>query len=92
MQVSIEWKHIRHIDFQSGDKHRIVKDVNSVLEEYLDYLNGKCDHRPDEVRLLTDKQRDPRSDTFCIYCDQPIEQERVIYRLKCPLPLPPRSA
>jgi hypothetical protein len=88
----ISFKHIRHIDFHSADRHYLTKEINKLIGEVIEYMRGDCPHRPDEIRLLKDQETNKAAGGFCIWCDQEIEIKKVVWGPKSRFPMAPKSA
>lgn len=85
------WSHVRHIDFQGSDRHKIAKELTAVFAELIQFANGDCPHRPEAVMILEGQQSGSKS-TLCVYCSQEIEIKKIQWGLKGRFPLAPKSA
>lgn len=88
----LEFRHIRHIDFGSQDKHYLVKEINKLIGEVMQYVTGDCPHRPDEVRLLKDQETNKAAGSICVWCGSELEIKKVVWGIKGNIPRAPQSA
>jgi hypothetical protein len=92
MTDEILWRHISHIDFQSGDRHLIAKKITEVMVERDQFKKGDCPHRPDPVQVLKANESNRADGAPCVWCEQDLAIVKVIWGLKSKLPNVPRSA
>lgn len=83
---------IKHINFD-GDRHLAIKELNQVIEDKALSDDGKCPHRAVKITAkVTGDMAGRETVDLCCYCSNEIEVERVVYRLKSPIPTGPKSA
>jgi hypothetical protein len=84
---------IKHIIYETPDQHAFLKQINLVIEEKYNSDLGHCPHRPVDTRdIKVTGDMAYRVTTFlCMYCGQELEEVKT-YRLKNPIPAPPRAS
>lgn len=90
----LTWAMIKHLDWNANcDPHLQVKLINQVIEEKAAADEGKCPHRPASLMVqISGDFASKASGSFCVYCSEEIEIERVVWRAKSKLPTAPMSA
>lgn len=84
---------IRHIDLNHNDPHAVVKALNQVIEDKYNSDNGKCPHRPANlVSTISGDSSHKATGSFCVFCAEEIEIEKIVWKKKGPIPNPPRVA
>lgn len=88
----LTWAMIKTIDFQ-GDPHLAIKMLNETIADKFMSDQGKCPHRPTSDKVIMSGDMSWKANgSFCVYCSQEIEMERIVWRAKKQLPTAPRSA
>lgn len=86
MIPQLTWAMLRTVDFQ-GDPHKAVKDVNELIQAVALSKEGKCPHRPAHLVVTARGDfADRAQGSFCLFCSEEIEIEKIVWKTKSPLP------
>ena len=88
----LTWAMLKTVDLHSSDPHLIVKQVNELIEAIIASDEGRCPHRPANLAIaMRGDFAHKANGSYCMFCSQEIEIERIVWRTKDKLPSPPQT-